>query len=243
MKKFGLIGYPLGHSFSKQYFTEKFAKEHLTDCIYELYPLADIEDVRLLFEVEKGLLGLNVTIPYKESIIRYIDHLDASAEKIGAVNCIKIDKIQKTGFNTDYQGFMDSIKPMLQKQHSKALILGTGGSSKAVMYALQMLDIETKYVSRAFKPGAYTYTDLNKGVLENYTVIINTSPLGMYPDITNCPDIPYQYLTKQHICFDLVYNPSETLFLRKAKQQGAKTKNGLQMLELQAEYAWNIWNT
>ncbi|MBC8172730.1 MAG: shikimate dehydrogenase [Chitinophagales bacterium] len=242
MKRFGLIGYPLTHSFSKKYFTEKFKREEIEDCIYELYQLENIDDVRLLFEVNKDLCGLNVTIPYKETIIHYLENLDDTAQKIGAVNCIHINEIEKTGFNTDCLGFRDAIKPLLQPHHKKALVLGTGGSSKAVVYALHELDIEHVCVSRTKSHSNFSYSDIDKTILEEYPIIINTSPVGMYPNLHVSPDIPYEYLTPSHLCFDLIYNPEETLFLQKAKHQGAQVKNGLEMLELQAEYAWKIWN-
>lgn len=242
MRKFGLIGYPLGHSFSKKYFTEKFEREEIEDSVYELYPLENIEDVRLLFEVEKNLNGLNVTIPYKESIINFLDDLDTATQQIGAVNCIKITGIEKTGYNTDWLGFRDSLKPHLQKHHTKALILGTGGSSKAVAYALKQLNINYTFVSRSKKGNCLSYDVLDKTHMNENFIIINTSPLGMYPEVATYPFIPYQFISKQHLCFDLVYNPEETVFLQKAKQQGALIKSGLEMLQLQAEYAWKIWN-
>lgn len=242
MNLFGLIGFPLSHSFSEKYFSDKFEREEIEDCKYELYPLENIEDIRFLFEVNKDLKGLNVTIPYKESVIEYLDDLDDVAQKIGAINCIKIDEIQRVGYNTDYAGFRDSLKPLLKKHHTKALILGTGGASKAVVYALQELGISTTLVSR--KPGAaqLTYADINKEVIDNHTIIINCSPVGMYPDINQCPDIPYQFINSNHILYDLIYNPGKTMFLQHGEKQGATIKNGLEMLELQAEYAWEIWN-
>lgn len=242
MKKYGLIGYPLGHSFSKTYFTRKFEQENIDDCIYDLYPLANIDDVRLLFEVEKDLCGLNVTIPYKETVIEYLDDLDEAARKIGAVNCIKLDEIGRTGYNTDYPGFRDSILPLIRSHHTKALVLGTGGASKAVVYGLHELGIETKYVSRKITPGNFTYADLNKSILDEHTVIVNTTPLGMYPNTQDHPAIPYEHLTPSHLCFDLVYNPERTIFMEKAAERGSVVKNGLEMLEMQADYAWKIWN-
>lgn len=242
MKRYGLIGYPLSHSFSEKYFSEKFQREEIEDCTYELFPLENIEDVRLLFEVNKDLHGLNVTIPYKETVIQYLDDLDETAEKIGAVNCIKIDEIQKTGYNTDHAGFRDSIKHLLKKHHKKALILGTGGSSKAIAFALKELGLEFKYVSRAKKENQLIYSDLDKSILDEYPVIINCSPAGMFPDLHSCPQIPYQFLSKQNLLFDLIYNPEKTIFMEKGQGKGAVVKNGLEMLRLQAEYAWEIWN-
>ena len=242
MKLFGLIGFPLSHSFSEKFFSEKFEREDIEDCKYELYPLENIEDIRLLFEVNKDLKGLNVTIPYKESVIEYLDDLDDIAQKIGAINCIKIDEIQRVGYNTDYAGFRDSLKPLLKKHHTQALVLGTGGASKAVMYALQELGISTTLVSRKTGAAQLTYADINKEIIDNHTIIINCSPVGMYPDINQCPDIPYQFINSAHILYDLVYNPGKTMFLQHGEKQGATIKNGLEMLELQAEYAWEIWN-
>lgn len=242
MKKYGLIGFPLTHSFSKKYFAEKFEKEKIEDVSYDLFPLENIDDVRLLFEVEKELCGINVTIPFKESVIQYLDDLAEDVKKIGAVNCIRINEFEKTGFNTDYAGFRDSLIPLLQTHHKHALILGTGGSSKAVSFALQQLGIEHTFVSREKKQQQFIYSELNKNILEAYQILINTSPLGMFPNIQDCPQIPYQHLTKHHLCYDLIYNPDETIFLQKAKQQNALIKSGLEMLQLQAEYSWNIWN-
>lgn len=242
MKKFGLIGFPLGHSFSKKYFTEKFEREEISDCSYELYPLENIEDVRFLFEVEKELCGLNVTIPYKEKIIEYLDGLDSAAQQIGAVNCIHMSSNGKTGYNTDWLGFRDALKPLLQKHHTHALILGTGGSSKAVAYALMQLNITHYFVSRNKTEKFLGFDELEKELLQQHTIIINTSPLGMHPATESYPALPYEYISSKHLCFDLVYNPEETVFLQKAKQQGAVTKSGLEMLQLQAEYAWKIWN-
>ena len=242
MKLFGLIGFPLSHSFSEKFFSEKFEREDIEDCKYELYPLENIEDIRLLFEVNKDLKGLNVTIPYKESVIEYLDDLDDIAQKIGAINCIKIDEIQRVGYNTDYAGFRDSLKPLLKKHHTQALVLGTGGASKAVVYALQELGISTTLVSRKTGAAQLTYADINKEIIDNHTIIINCSPVGMYPDINQCPDIPYQFINSAHILYDLVYNPGKTMYLQHGEKQGATIKNGLEMLELQAEYAWEIWN-
>ena len=243
MKRYGLIGYPLTHSFSEKYFSEKFIREEIEDCSYELFPLENIEDVRLLFEVNKDLEGLNVTIPYKETVIQYLDDLDEVAEKIGAVNCIKIDEIQKIGYNTDHAGFRDSIKHLIKKHHHKALILGTGGSSKAIAFALKEIGLDFKYVSRTKKENQFIYEDLNKSIIEEYPVIINCSPVGMFPHINTCPHIPYEFLSKHNLLFDLIYNPEKTMFMEKGQQHGAIIKNGLEMLKLQAEYAWDIWNT
>ena len=214
MKQFGLIGFPLSHSFSEKYFSEKFNREDIEDCKYELFPLENIEDIRFLFEVNKDLKGLNVTIPYKESVIEYLDDLDDVAQKIGAINCIKIDEIQRVGYNTDYAGFRDSLKPLLKKHHTHALVLGTGGASKAVVYALQEMGIQTTLVSRNKAVGQLTYAEINQQTIEQHQIIINCTPVGMYPDVQLCPDIPYQFISKQHIVYDLIYNPGKTLFLQ-----------------------------
>ncbi|MBK7038126.1 MAG: shikimate dehydrogenase [Chitinophagales bacterium] len=243
MRKFGLIGYPLTHSFSEKYFAEKFEKEEIEDSNYSLFPLENIEDVRFLFEVEKDLHGLNVTIPYKETVIQYLDDLDNTAQKIGAVNCIKIDEIQKVGYNTDYAAFRDSLKPLLKTHHKKALILGTGGASKAVNYALQELNIQPVFVSRNKSENNFIYSELTGDIIAEYPVIINCTPTGMYPAINVAPEIPYQSLSKNNLLFDLIYNPEKTLFLQQGEKQGSIIKNGLEMLQLQAEYAWEIWNT
>jgi shikimate dehydrogenase len=242
MKRFGLIGFPLSHSFSEKYFSEKFQRDEIEDCTYELFPLENIEDVRLLFEVNKDLAGLNVTIPYKESVIEYLDDLDPIAQKIGAVNCIHIDEIQRTGYNTDWLGFRDALTPLLHQPHQHALVLGTGGASKAVMYALKTLGIHVTLVSRTKGHKHISYADITPAIMQQHTVIVNCTPLGMYPDVMQCPDIPYELITANHLLFDLIYNPGETLFLQKGKAKGALTSNGLEMLRLQAEYAWEIWN-
>lgn len=246
MKRYGLIGMPLVHSFSQRYFTEKFAKESIS-AEYNLYPLEKIEDVVELMDRTENLVGFNVTIPYKQQIIPYLDELDADAAEVGAVNVVKISikdgKRHLKGFNSDIYGFYNSIKPLINPDiHKKALILGTGGASKAVKTMLAKLGIEYKIVSRTAKDGQLTYADLDKDIMADYKVIVNCSPLGTFPNVDTCPDIPYQHLTPDHLAFDLVYNPEETLFLKKAKKQGATVKNGLEMLHLQAEGAWRYWN-
>jgi shikimate dehydrogenase len=247
MRQFGLIGYPLGHSFSKGYFTEKFNKERLKECVYDNYPLESINLLPSLIEDNPELLGLNVTIPYKEKVIPLIDRIDRKASEIGAVNTIKICRIGTNflleGFNTDYIGFEQPLKKVLKKYHKKALILGTGGASMAVKYVLKNLDIEYLNVSRN-KTGdkTITYNQVTADLIQDYQIIINTSPLGMYPNIDTCPDIPYASITKKHILYDLVYNPQKTLFLKMGEQKKATLINGLPMLYLQAEQSWEIWN-
>lgn len=243
MKKFGLIGLPLTHSFSKKYFSEKFLRENI-DAQYELYELQDIADFTSLVENET-LFGLSVTIPYKEKVIKYLNELDETAAEIGAVNVVKFirseGKLILKGYNSDTIGFESSLIPFLQPFHKKALILGTGGASKAIDYTLRKLGIETTFVTRMSKSGMLTYWELNEKILMDNLLIINTSPVGTFPHANECPDIPYQFLTRQHLLFDLVYNPAETLFMKKGKEQGAQVLNGETMLMGQAEAAWKIW--
>lgn len=244
MKHYGLIGYPLTHSFSKKYFGEKFQRENIADCVYENFPLAAIEDFTTLIKTQKELVGLNVTIPYKEAVIPYLDALDDTARDIGAVNTIKIAEGKLKGFNTDVFGFMQSIMQFVEPHHNSALILGTGGSSKAVAWSLRKMGIDYLFVSR--NPASdveISYDALNEDVIRQKKIIINTTPRGMFPLVDDAPEIPYESITPLHLLFDLVYNPEETLFLKKGKQQQAKTKNGLEMLQLQAERSWQIWNT
>lgn len=246
MKTFGLIGYPLGHSFSKKYFAAQFEREKISDCIYELFPLENISDLSGLLEDQSDLRGLNVTIPYKLQVIPFLDELDHAAAQIGAVNCISVTSVagkrHLKGYNTDAYGFEMSLKPLLKSHHQQALILGDGGAAQAVKYALDNLGILWKSVLR--KPAEHTlmYTDLNQEILSQYQILINTTPLGTYPSIESYPDIPYEYLTAGHLAYDLVYNPEITSFLRLASERGAAVKNGKEMLELQADRSWFIWN-
>ncbi|MGH2642449.1 MAG: shikimate dehydrogenase family protein [Chitinophagaceae bacterium] len=242
MRHFGLIGFPLSHSFSKKYFSEKFQREHIADCHYENYPLPSVDLFLGLIKQTENMEGLNITIPYKESVISHLDYLDPEAEKIHAVNCIHINNGKSTGFNTDIIGFERSLNPLLQAHHNHALILGTGGASKAVSYVLSKLNISFHCVSRQKKGDYFTYDGLTEEIIRQNTLIINTTPLGTSPEIHQCPDIPYQFLGKEHLLYDLIYNPAETLFLQKGKQQGAVIKNGYEMLVLQAEASWEIWN-
>lgn len=245
MRQFGLIGFPLGHSFSKKYFSEKFKNENI-DARYDLYELSNISEFPNLRNSIK-LSGLNVTIPYKEQIIPLLDKLDDTAASIGAVNVIRFDydnngKATLTGFNTDAIGFENSLKPFLKPHHKKALILGTGGASKAILYTLQQLGIECSYVSRSTREGQLTYSDLNEEILNDNLLIVNATPLGTFPKTDACPDIPYQFLTDKHLLFDVVYNPAETLFMKKGRDAGATALNGEEMLIGQALAAWEIWN-
>jgi len=242
---FGLIGYPLSHSFSKKYFTEKFAKEHLKNCQYLNFELQNIKELTKVFEENPQLKGLNVTIPYKHEVMPFLDKLDISAQKVGAVNVIKInEKNEKVGYNSDYYGFLESLKKFFPEKYftKKALILGNGGAAKAVKSALEELKINYQFVSRSPKNDFLSYENLDENLMKNVSLIVNTTPLGMFPTIENCPNIPYQFLTEEHFLYDLIYNPETTLFMQKGLYKGAKAKNGLEMLILQAEKSWEIWN-
>jgi shikimate dehydrogenase len=245
MKLFGLIGFPLTHSFSKKYFSEKFSREGIANCVYELYPIDRIALIETLLADHPDISGLNVTIPYKIAVLDYVDELDPAAAYIGAVNTLHISDRQGKrfikGYNTDAYGFEASLKPLLESNHKQALIFGDGGAAKAVKYVLEQLNISYTSVLRRPQEGCLTYGDLDESLLSASTILINTTPLGTYPQVEACPDIPYQFITSQHLAYDLVYNPEETAFLQRAKAQGAKTKNGLDMLHLQAERAWTIW--
>ena len=246
MRKFGLIGYPLGHSFSKKYFTDKFVNEHITDSSYENYPLKNIDEVAELLASEKELCGLNITIPYKSEIIRFLDAITPEAEEIGAVNVIKIrrpgGKIRLSGYNSDVTGIRDTLFPFIQNSTGNALVLGTGGSSRAVCYVLKKFGLHVDQVSRERKPGVLVYSDIVPDIIERTMLIVNTTPLGMFPDIETKPDIDYGSLNKSHILFDLVYNPGLTSFLKTGAERGSAIISGLRMLHSQAEKSWEIWN-
>lgn len=242
--RFGLIGFPLTHSFSKKYFTEKFEKEGLSkDFQYDLFPIENASDFKNIIGLYPELKGLNVTIPHKESVLPLLDEIDQSASTIGAVNTIKIEKEKTKGYNTDVIGFKESLQTFLKGTPIKqALILGTGGAGKAVAYVLQQMNISFEWVSRGSVKGVLNYSNL-KGSLNDFKLIINTTPLGTYPNVDACPDIPYQELTNQHFLFDLVYNPTTTTFMKKGLDANCKVINGLEMLHLQADAAWEIWNS
>ena len=245
MHTYGLIGYPLSHSFSKRFFTAYFEKESI-DAEYLNFEISDISLLSDVIRDHPELIGFNITIPYKEAIIPYLDSCDPSAASIQAVNTVKIERsggaIKLKGFNTDLIGFRNSIVPLLKSHHKKALVLGTGGASKAVVATLAGLSIETKLVSREAKPGiSIAYAQLTRKVMDEFSVVVNTTPVGTFPKTEEHPEIPYQYLTDKHLLFDLVYNPAVTQFLQKGADRGATIKNGLQMLELQAMAAWEIW--
>ncbi|TRX10906.1 shikimate dehydrogenase [Flavobacterium gawalongense] len=242
-KRFGLLGRNINYSFSKGYFTDKFNNENFTGCTYENFDIQEITAFPEIIKNTSDLKGLNVTIPYKETVIPFLDKLSKKAAQIGAVNTIKITKKGKLkGYNTDYYGFKKSLEPLLQPHHKKALILGTGGASKGVAFALDELDIPYTFVSREAKENAIDYDRINATTFDNYQIIINSTPVGTSPNVDAFPLIPYEFFTDKHIAYDLIYNPAETQFLKKAAAQGAQIKNGLDMLIFQAEKAWKIWN-
>lgn len=245
MRKFGLIGKNIDYSFSEQYFKTKFKSEDITDAIYQNFDIKDMSEFETILKNNRDLVGLNVTIPYKESIIPFLDSLNKKAKKIGAVNTIKISKKGKLkGYNTDCYGFNKSLKPYLKPKHKFALILGTGGASKAIAYTLKKLDIDYQFVSRQpSKQADLTYNSLTPEIISTHLLIINSTPLGTFPNIEACPKIPYNTLTPSHILFDLIYNPKETQFLKFGRLKGTTTINGLNMLKFQAEKAWSIWTT
>lgn len=248
MRKFGLIGYPIGHSFSHLYFTEKFAKEGISDCLYENFELENIEQLKSLVQNSPEIVGLNVTIPYKETVMELLDEIDSMAKEIGAVNTIKIIRDNSTfkmkGFNTDVFGFEEPLKAVLKEKKSKALVLGTGGAAKAVKWVLKKLGVQYSVVSR--KEGVevdFTYNQLSSREIAEHNIIVNTTPLGMAPNVEVAPELDYSAITSSHILYDLIYNPEETTFLSYGVQKKAITINGLPMLGLQAEKAWEIWNS
>ncbi|WP_412561327.1 shikimate dehydrogenase family protein [Winogradskyella sp. MIT101101] len=241
--KFGLVGRDISYSFSRGYFADKFENENLPHT-YVNFDLQSIEELDDIIKNTPNLKGINVTIPYKEEVIPMLDDLNKRASKIGAVNTIRITRYQKLiGYNTDYYGFKNSLKPHLKKHHKRALILGTGGASKAIAHALKKLKIQYDYVSRSEKEGVkFLYSDLTDGIISSYTIIINCTPIGTFPNVNECPDIPYEAITEKHILYDLIYNPEQTKFLSCGDIKGATTINGLEMLKLQAEKSWDIWN-
>lgn len=246
MDKYGLIGYPLGHSFSISYFNQKFADEGI-NAKYENFEIMSIDQLQEILDTNTTLRGLNVTIPYKEKVIEFLDSITPEAQAIGAVNVIRVihegKNIKLKGYNSDVIGFTQSIEPMLDKKwHKKALILGTGGASKAINYGLKSLGLETIFVSRYQRPGTIQYETITPEVVKEYNVIINCTPVGMYPHSEECPPLPYEAMDYHTILYDLIYNPDETLFMRKGREQGAEVKNGLEMLLLQAFASWEFWH-
>ena len=247
MDKYGLIGYPLGHSFSISFFNQKFSDENIP-ARYENFEIPSIDLLPEVLDSNPHLRGLNVTIPYKEKVIPFLDDISPEARAIGAVNVIKVShqgkKVTLKGFNSDVIGFTQSIEPMLRPQwHKKALVLGTGGASKAISYGLKNLGVEPVCVSRYERPGCITYADITPEVVQEYNVIVNCTPIGMYPRTEECPPLPYQAMDSHNILYDLIYNPDETLFMKRGAERGAATKNGLEMLLLQAFASWDFWNT
>lgn len=246
MKKYGLIGYPLGHSFSMGYFNEKFKNEAI-NAVYENFEIPNIQDITTVIGSNPDLAGFNVTIPYKEKVMDYLDYIAPEAAEIGAVNVVKVthngERAVLKGFNSDVVGFVNSIKPLLRPLHKKALVLGTGGASKAVEYGLRKLGLKTIKVSRTEKDNTITYGQVTPELLSEYKVIVNCTPCGMAPHFDECPNLPYNSIDDSFLLYDLIYNPEETLFLRKGKEKDATVKNGLEMLLLQAEEGWDIWNS
>ena len=260
MKQYGLIGYPLSHSFSKKFFAGKFEKEHITDSEYHLFPIEHISDLPGLLKEHPGLCGLNVTIPYKQSVLKYMDWIEQDARKIGAVNCIRINNVSPVeacfdgevgivghdfrleGFNTDLYGFETSLKPLLKDRQDRALVLGDGGAAQAVKCVLENLGIAYTVVTRKPQEGGILFKDLKPHDIKKNLLIINTTPLGTAPHVDEYPPIPYEDITDDHLLYDLVYNPEKTVFLQKGEERGAMIKNGLEMLILQAEKSWEIWN-
>ncbi len=245
MREYGLIGYPLGHSFSRQYFTEKFEKAGITDCNYELFPLETLDGLRSWLLLKPEIFGLNITIPHKKNVLAQLDWIDPAAAHIGAVNTIRIKHVigemWLEGFNTDVIGFETSLRKLIGKNKPAALVFGTGGSSKAICWVLDKLGIAWKQVSRRPTPEQLAYAALSPEIATGFKLWINTTPIGMAPETEHCLRLPFDWLGSQHYCFDLIYNPNETLFLQKARLAGAKTQNGLEMLQLQADAAWDIW--
>ena len=244
MEKYGLIGYPLGHSFSKNYFNQKFVDENM-DAVYENYEIATIDSLLEIVDSNPELRGLNVTIPYKEKVISFLDNISPEARAIGAVNVIKVEhqgnETILKGYNSDVIGFTQSIHPQLESYHKKALILGTGGASKAIDFGLKSLGLETVFVSRYERPGTIQYSDVTPDIVKEYNVIVNCTPCGMYPHTDECPELPYEAMDSKTILYDLIYNPDTTLFMKKGEEYGAQTKNGLEMLLLQAFASWDFW--
>jgi len=243
MKKYGLIGYPLTHSFSQKYFSDKFQREGIDDCVYENFSLPVIDGLKDVL-ADPQLRGLNVTIPYKEQVLPYLDAKNAVVEEIGACNCIRIENGKRTGYNTDTIGFERSLLKKWGGGHTHALVLGSGGAAKAVEYVLRKLKVRYHLVSRHPRPGTtdLSYVQVDAALLQSHTLLVNTTPLGMYPNTEACPPLPYEAIGNGHYLYDLVYNPSRTLFLRKGEERGALVENGHEMLLIQAEESWRIWN-
>ncbi len=243
MKRYGLIGFPLTHSLSQQYFTQKFIDQGIEDCVYERFSIPSIGDLHNILKTHPDLCGFNITIPYKKDVLAFLTERSKAVEEVGACNCVKIIDGQLIGYNTDVIGFENSLIPFLKPTHNKALVLGTGGAALAIVYVLQKLGIDFSYVSRNATSRQLAYNDLDASVMASHTLIINTTPLGMFPNIEACPAIPYDLLTPEHHLFDLTYNPALSTFLAKGMQMGATIQNGQQMFVEQAEQSWRIWNS
>jgi shikimate dehydrogenase len=248
VRQFGLVGYPLSHSFSQQFFSEKFAREKIANCRYNLFPLPSLQSFKNLLKTHTALEGLNVTFPYKEQILPFLHALDEKARQIGAVNVLKIKQGELTGYNTDADGFELSLlrfflEAGVSQNDLKALVLGTGGASKAIAFVLRQLGIPFQFVSRQKRPGMLTYEELTAAVMAKHLLLVNTTPLGTFPNVDSRPPLPYSLVNPAHLFFDLIYNPEKSLFLRTAEERGCHFKNGLEMLHIQAEKAWEIWNT
>jgi shikimate dehydrogenase len=243
-KVYGIIGKRLSHSFSRSYFEKKFSGLGIADAVYLNFEIPAITEFPKVLSNHPDLLGLNVTNPYKEEVIPFLNELSEEAREIGAVNCIKITAGKAKGYNTDVYGFSQSIKPFLDTSHERVLVLGSGGAAKAVAYALRKIGVEVFFVSSSEKRGgnSFSYPELNEIIFRSFKLVVNATPLGMFPDVDSCPPIPYQFIGAEHLCYDLVYNPAETMFLKKCREQGARTMNGYSMLQLQAEKSWEIWS-
>lgn len=242
MHQYGLIGFPLSHSFSKKFFTEKFEREGLTDHVYDLFPIPSIDGLKEVLAANPALRGFNITIPYKRQVLPYLDDASHIPTGISACNCVRISEGRLTGYNTDITGFENSFTPLLQAHHRRALVLGSGGAAEAVTFVLDKIGMEYALVSRDRRPGSrFVYSDLTDSVMREHEMIINTTPLGTYPNVDECPDIPYGSITPRHYLFDLVYNPAKTLFLQQGEAKGAAIRNGYEMLVIQAEESWKIW--
>lgn len=243
MKKFGLIGYPLDHSFSQKYFTEKFKKDGIYDCSYTLFPIESIDGLTQILQQHPDLIGLNVTIPYKQVVLRYLDSVTSLPQGVYACNCIKIIDGKLSGYNTDVVGFEKSLLPFLQPRHKRALVLGNGGATVAIIYVLEKLGIRFDVVSRELHDGStLKYQDIDEKLVKENLLIINTTPIGMHPKVNDVLPFPFENITSDHLCYDLIYNPEKTIFLQKAEDMGATIKNGMEMLTIQAEESWKIWN-
>jgi shikimate dehydrogenase len=243
MRLFGLLGYPLTHSFSQNYFAQKFAEEDITDAQYENFSLASLNDLPTSLLNKENLCGFNITIPHKKNILPFLDEQTAPVLEMGACNCVCVKNGKRIGYNTDIIGFAHSLKPFIQAHHTDALILGTGGAAAAVEYVFQKAGIRFQYVSREKKADAITYEEVDEAIMQKHLLIINTSPVGQFPTINVAPAIPYQFISPKHHLFDLIYNPAETSFLRQGRERGATTQNGQEMLVIQAAESWRIWNS